>query len=71
MMFIKLTNASPQFKGEPVVLKKDLVVSVYKGEVARNEDASERETVTLVFVPPHGTWEVEETVELVHQLLNQ
>jgi len=72
-MFITLTNASPQNKGKKITLNADLIVSIWRGEVVRTMDddgtAIEREEVTLVYIPPHGTWEVEETHEEVLALL--
>ena len=68
-MFITLTNANPLNKGKKITLNADLIVSIWRGEVARATDEdgniTEREEVTLVFIPPHGTWEVEETHEEV------
>ena len=68
-MFITLTNASPQNKGKKITLNSDLIVSIWRGEVARAADEdgniTESEEVTLVYIPPHGTWEVEETHEEV------
>lgn len=73
-MFITLTNANPQNKGKKITLNSTLIVSMWRGEVARavNEDGeiTEREEVTLIYIPPHGTWEVEETHEEVLALLN-
>ena len=72
-MFITLTNANPQNKGKKITLNADLIVSIWRGEVARAADEdgniTEREEVTLIFVPPHGTWEVEESHEEVLALL--
>ena len=67
-MFISLTNASPLHKGKPVAIRKDLIVSVFSNIAIRDDDVVEE--VTLVFAPPHGTWEVEETYEEVLTLLN-
>jgi len=68
-MFITLTNASPLNKGKKITLNSDLIVSIWRGEVVRSADEEgniiEREEVTLIFIPPHGTWEVEETHEEV------
>ena len=68
-MFITLTNASPLNKGKKITLNADQIVSIWRGEVARAADedgtVTEREEVTLIFVPPHGTWEVEESHEEV------
>jgi SpoVK/Ycf46/Vps4 family AAA+-type ATPase len=69
MMFITLTNASTQNKGKKITLNADLIVSIWRGEVVRAADEdgniTEKEEVTLIFIPPHGTWEVEETHEEV------
>ena len=67
-MFIKLTNASPAHQGKPFLIRKDLVATVYP--VLANRDDLTVEDVTMVFAPPHGTWEVKETVEEIHALLS-
>ena len=67
-MFISLTNSSPAHKGKPVAVKKELIVSFYRATVVR-EDGTQEE-VTYIFVPPHGTWEVEESYEQVLALLS-
>jgi uncharacterized cupin superfamily protein len=73
-MFITLTNASPAFAGKKITLNKTEIVSVWRGDAVRasEEDGTVTETqeVTFVYVPPHGTWEVEETHEEVVALLN-
>ena len=72
-MFITLTNASTASKGKKITLNADLIVSIWRGEVVRAADEdgniTEKEEVTLIFIPPHGTWEVEETHEEVLALL--
>jgi hypothetical protein len=72
-MFITLTNASTLNKGKKITLNADLIVSIWRGEVVRAADedgnVTEREEVTLIFIPPHGTWEVEESHEAVIELL--
>lgn len=70
MMFIKLTNASPQHRGNPVVLKSDNIVSMHEA-VAQREGSDTLERVTFIFVPPHGTWEVQESVETIFAMLEQ
>jgi len=73
-MFITLTNASPAHKGKTVVLNSDHIVSVSRVDISRSVDedgtVTATENVTCIFVPPHGTWEVEESVETVTGLLN-
>jgi hypothetical protein len=66
-MFITLTNASPAFRGRSIAIKKDLIVTIHRNTVIREDETVEE--VTYVFVPPHGTWEVTETVDEVLELL--
>jgi hypothetical protein len=72
-MFITLTNASPAHAGKKITINKTHIVSVWRGDAARAVDeegaVTEREEVTFVFVPPHGTWEVAESHEAVIDLL--
>lgn len=66
-MFIKLTNASRDFQGAPIILNSHNVVSVFESTV---EDAdSDPRAVTFVHCPPHGTWQVSETVDEIADLL--
>lgn len=60
-MFIKLTNAHPKYQGSELLLNTAMIVSVHRSEIEREQ--GEFETVTFVHCPPHGTWEVTETVE--------
>jgi len=66
-MFIKLTNAAPAFRGKKIVINKSSIVTFHRGEAVRDDFIEE---VTYVFVPPHGTWEVEETVEEILELID-
>jgi phage/plasmid-associated DNA primase len=68
-MYITLTNASPAFKGQKVAIDSKVVISVFANEVTREDET--KEEVTFIFCPPHGTWEVSETVEEVVAQLNQ
>ena len=67
-MFITLTNSSPAFRGQKVAIRKDLIVTVHRNTAVVREDGTIEE-VTFIFVPPHGTWEVAETLEEVMKLL--
>jgi hypothetical protein len=73
-MFITLTNASPAHQGKKVTINKSAIVSVWRGDATRAVDqdgtVTETQEITFVFVPPHGTWEVEESHEAVIALLN-
>jgi hypothetical protein len=69
-MLLLLTNASATHKGNKVVLNTDLIVSIFNTEnVAKKEDGV-IENVTYVFCPPHGTWEVEESMEFIIEQTN-
>lgn len=67
-MYITLTNASPAFRGHKVAIDTKVVVSVFHNTITREDGTTDN--VTFVFCPPHGTWEVSETVEEVTALLN-
>jgi len=76
-MFIKLTNASPPYQGNTVVLKKDIIVSVFETEIElpvkpveeNVVEMTHKEKVTAVFCGTVGAWYVKETVEEVYALL--
>lgn len=61
MNFLKLTNKSKGFEGQKVVINMEAVVSMFRTQVEREEGVFE--DVTFVHCPPHGTWEVEETLD--------
>jgi len=68
-MFITLTNMNVQHRGKAIVLNSSMIVSMMSVTVVRDEVTQSSEVVTYVFVPPHGTWEVSESVEEVLQLI--
>ena len=67
-MFITFTNASEAHKGNKVAVRISEIVSVYNTTVTR--ESGILEDVTLVFAPPHGTWEVTEDLEDIVSELN-
>ena len=67
-MFIKLTNANTQNAGMPVIINTAMVVSINR-TVVNNEDGTIEEK-TILFVPPHGNWEVKETLDEVLAAIN-
>jgi len=72
-MFITLTNASPAHKGKKITLNTANIVTIWRGDAVRAADEdgkpTETEEVTFVFVPPHGTWEVEEQHDDIIKML--
>jgi hypothetical protein len=73
-MFITLTNASPAHKGKTLYINSNTVVTVYRADAVRavNEtgEITEKEEVTFVYCPPHGSWEVSESPDEVVAMLN-
>jgi phage/plasmid-associated DNA primase len=68
-MFITLTNASPALRGQPVAIDDKVIVSIFRNTVTREDESVE--DVTFMFCPPHGTWEVTETVAEIVAKLNK
>jgi hypothetical protein len=67
-MYLTFTNASPTHKGNKVAIHKDLILTVHEAMVTRDDETLEM--VTFIFGPPHGTWEVSESLEEVVNILN-
>jgi hypothetical protein len=67
-MFITLTNASEAHRGNKVAVKVSEIVSVYETTVTK--ESGILENITLVYAPPHGTWEVSENLDDVVSILN-
>jgi hypothetical protein len=72
-MFITLTNIAPAHKDKQVVLNSDIIVSMFAATVTReavDEEPAVVEDVTFIHCPPHGTWEVKESMSEVTKRLN-
>jgi len=70
-MFVQLTNMSVHHRSRPIVLNSSMIVSMMRNTVIRDEATGSSEVVTYVFMPPHGTWEVNESVEEILALIGQ
>lgn len=68
-MFITLTNANEAHRGNKVAVRISEIISVYNSTVTKENGVLE--TVTLVYAPPHGTWEVSEALEHIVSELNK
>jgi hypothetical protein len=66
--FLKLTNANPDHRGRSICVRKDLVLTVADNPALRVDNTNEM--VTYVHCPPHGTWEVLESVSDVLKQLD-
>ena len=62
-MHIQVTNAHPDYMDQPIILNTDNIVAVYQQEVAP------KLSLTAIHCPPHGTWNVKESIEEVRSLL--
>jgi hypothetical protein len=67
-MYITLTNASEAHRGNKVAVKVSEIISVYETTVTR--ESGVLENITLVYAPPHGTWEVSDTLDDIVNTLN-
>lgn len=68
MKLITLTNSNAEQRGEPIMINPEHIVSVNRGIVPR--EGGVLETVTFIYMPPHGTWEVSETLEDIQKLID-
>jgi len=68
-MIILLTNTNPEVKGDPIALNTDFIVSMREGKAKRDNGTSD--DVTLIFCPPHGTWEVEEKLSDIIKIIKK
>lgn len=66
-MLIQLTNANEEHKGNPILINTDSVLSVYSNTKLNKDNIVE--TVTHIFCPPHGTWEVFETPQQIMEII--
>jgi hypothetical protein len=67
-MYIALTNAADQHRGNKIAINTDLIATVHSNFITNNDGVIESRT--YIFCPPHGTWEVSETMEEVIGVLN-
>lgn len=69
MPFITLTNSAEAHRGNKISINTDIIITVH-AHVATNADGS-LEYKTMLYCPPHGTWEVSESLEDVVEQLNK
>lgn len=66
-MYLQLTNAHPDYKNQSVIINTDHIVAIYSETILKG--SSGEFTVTCIHCPPHGTWNVLETIDQVSSLL--
>jgi hypothetical protein len=69
-MFISLTNANEAHKGNKIAINIDLIATVYNNANLGKKEDGIIENITYVYCPPHGIWEVEESVDEIITELN-
>ena len=71
-MFVTLTNATPAHKDKILAINADCIVTMHTDMIERKLDESTTvfEQVTFLFCPPHGTWEVQESIDDVVSKIN-
>ena len=67
-MYITLTNAADQHRGNKIAINADLIATVHSKFITNDDGVIENRT--YIFCPPHGTWEVSEPMEEVIDVLN-
>lgn len=63
---IKLTNATEQFKGNPIHINPDWIVAIFENAIELGGSLK-----TIVYGGPQGTsWEVEESPSEIQKMIN-
>lgn len=66
-MYITLTNATAAHRGNKIAINSDLIATIHMAEVTVDDVKENR---TFIYCPPHGTWEVTESISEVVSTLN-
>lgn len=67
-MYITLTNTAEQHRGNKIAINTNLIATAHSKFITNEDGVIENRT--YIFCPPHGTWEVSETLEEVIGMLN-
>lgn len=67
-MYITLTNATAAHRGNKIAINADMIATIHSSEITVDEETEMR---TFIFCPPHGTWEVLESVDDIVTILNK
>jgi hypothetical protein len=70
-MFLRLTNDAPEYKGMPLAVRSDIVLSVFQTTVKRGPAEQQVDEKVTVVYGTQGSWEVLETVDQVLEQLNK
>jgi hypothetical protein len=67
-MFVTLTNNAPAHRGKQVVINSNIISTIHNEDVTREDGTVENGT--FVYCPPHGTWEVLESIDDIKDQIN-
>lgn len=71
-MIIRLTNASKEYEGEPLLLNTKHILSVFGIEEVKEVDGVKMITYpTSIYTVTQQSWSVEESVKEVYELINE
>jgi len=71
-MIIKLTNASKEYPGEPLLLNTKHILSVFGIEEVKDVDGKKMITYpTAIYTVTQQSWTVEESVKEVYELIKE
>lgn len=69
-MIIKLTNASKNFEGEPLLINIRHILSAFETqEISEVEGVKEFKSVTSIYTIIQQSWSVEESVNDIYKLI--
>lgn len=69
-MIIKLTNASKEYEGEPLLLNTRHILSVFGTEEVKEVEGKKEITyVTTIYTVTQQSWSVEEPLKEVYELI--
>lgn len=70
-MIIRLTNASKEYEGEPILLNSRHILSVFGVEEVKEVEGQKEITyVTNIYTITQQSWTVEESVKEIYEMIN-
>jgi hypothetical protein len=73
-MFITLDNAHPEHRGQKVTVNTDNIVTMTQRNRWMFDGADDHEghseSVTFLFMPPHGSWEVVQSIAEINRMIH-
>ena len=67
-MILKLTNASKEFDGKPLLINSRHILSVFEDVITLDDKTVE--PVTTIYTVTQQSWSVRESVNYIHETIN-